>query len=90
MAGRPIVSTGFGIIGDIVMVSSAPLLDLVVSQLGIHLGAGILSAIINAIGALLLLLIIRLVRGGGGSMELGTKLGQTLVTPELLVERGDA
>jgi hypothetical protein len=34
-------------------------------QLGIHLGSGIIAAIINAtIGALILLLIIRLVRGG--------------------------
>jgi uncharacterized membrane protein YeaQ/YmgE (transglycosylase-associated protein family) len=36
-------------------------------QLGIHLGGGIVAAIINAtIGALILLLIIRLVRGGSG------------------------
>jgi hypothetical protein len=35
--------------------------------LGLHLGSGIVSAIINAtIGALLLLLVIKLVRGGGG------------------------
>jgi uncharacterized membrane protein YeaQ/YmgE (transglycosylase-associated protein family) len=34
-------------------------------QLGIHLGAGIVRAIINAtIGAILLLLVIRLLRGG--------------------------
>jgi uncharacterized membrane protein YeaQ/YmgE (transglycosylase-associated protein family) len=36
-------------------------------KLGIHLGAGIVEAIINAtVGAVILLLIIRLVRGGGG------------------------
>jgi uncharacterized membrane protein YeaQ/YmgE (transglycosylase-associated protein family) len=36
-------------------------------QLGIHLGTGIISAIINAtIGAVLLLLVVRLLRGGGG------------------------
>jgi uncharacterized membrane protein YeaQ/YmgE (transglycosylase-associated protein family) len=36
-------------------------------QLGIHLGTGLISAIVNAtIGAVLLLLIVRLVRGGGG------------------------
>jgi uncharacterized membrane protein YeaQ/YmgE (transglycosylase-associated protein family) len=35
-------------------------------QLGIHLGTGLISAILNAtIGALVLLLIVRLVRGGG-------------------------
>jgi uncharacterized membrane protein YeaQ/YmgE (transglycosylase-associated protein family) len=38
----------------------------VMPQLGIHLGVGIVAAIIDAtIGALLLLLIIRLVRGAG-------------------------
>lgn len=36
-------------------------------KLGIHLGSGIVEAIINAtVGAVILLLIIRLVRGGGG------------------------
>ena len=35
-------------------------------RLGIHLGAGLVAAIINAtIGAIVLLVIIRLVRGGG-------------------------
>jgi len=43
----------------------------------IHLGLGIVAAIINAtIGALILLLIIRLVRGGGG----GEGVGETLVS----------
>jgi uncharacterized membrane protein YeaQ/YmgE (transglycosylase-associated protein family) len=36
-------------------------------KLGIHLGVGIVSAIVNAtIGAIVLLLLIRLVRGGSG------------------------
>jgi uncharacterized membrane protein YeaQ/YmgE (transglycosylase-associated protein family) len=36
-------------------------------RIGIHLGTGIVSAIINAtIGAVLLLLLARLLRGGGG------------------------
>jgi len=69
LAGQIVQGTGFGIIGDIVIgVLGAFVGSWLFPQLGIHLGAGILSAIINAtIGALLLLLIIRLVRGGGGS-----------------------
>ena len=69
LAGQIVQGTGFGIIGDIVIgVLGAFIGSWLFPQLGIHLGAGILSAIINAtIGALLLLLIIRLVRGGGGS-----------------------
>jgi uncharacterized membrane protein YeaQ/YmgE (transglycosylase-associated protein family) len=36
-------------------------------RLGIHLGSGIISAIVNAtIGAVLLLCVVRLLRGGGG------------------------
>ena len=39
--------------------------DWLLPRLGIHLGTGIISAIINAtIGAVILLLLIRLVRGG--------------------------
>jgi uncharacterized membrane protein YeaQ/YmgE (transglycosylase-associated protein family) len=35
-------------------------------QLGIHVGSGIIGAIVNAtIGAILLLVVVRLVRGGG-------------------------
>ena len=69
LAGQIVQGTGFGIIGDIVIgVLGALIGSWLFPQLGIHLGAGIFSAIINAtIGALLLLLIIRLVRGGGGS-----------------------
>jgi uncharacterized membrane protein YeaQ/YmgE (transglycosylase-associated protein family) len=39
-------------------------------QLGIRLGTGLISAIVNAtIGAVLLLLVVRLVRGGGGGWQ---------------------
>jgi uncharacterized membrane protein YeaQ/YmgE (transglycosylase-associated protein family) len=35
-------------------------------RLGIHLGTGVIRAIVNAtIGAILLLLVLRLIRGGG-------------------------
>ncbi|MFL6760834.1 GlsB/YeaQ/YmgE family stress response membrane protein [Sphingomonas sp.] len=37
-------------------------------RLGIHLGTGVVSAIVNAtIGAILLLLVVRLLGGAGGS-----------------------
>jgi hypothetical protein len=40
--------------------------------MGIHLGTGVLSAIVNAtIGAILLLLIVRLFRGGGWGSNWG-------------------
>jgi len=68
LAGKIIRGTGFGVIGDILIgVVGAFIGDWLLPRLSIHLGTGIVSAIINAtIGAVLLLFIIRLVRGGGG------------------------
>ena len=68
LAGKIIRGTGFGIIGDIIIgIIGAFTGDWLLPRLSIHLGTGIISAIINAtIGAVLLLFIIRLVRGGGG------------------------
>jgi uncharacterized membrane protein YeaQ/YmgE (transglycosylase-associated protein family) len=59
---------GFGLIGDLVIgVIGAFIGDWLLPQLGVHLGVGTLSLIIDAtIGAVLLLLVLRLVRGGGG------------------------
>jgi uncharacterized membrane protein YeaQ/YmgE (transglycosylase-associated protein family) len=59
--------TGFGIIGVLLIgIIGAFIGDWLLPQLGLHLGSGIVSAIANAtIGAVLLLLVIRLVRGGG-------------------------
>ena len=59
---------GFGLIGDIIIgIIGAFIGDWLLPRLGIHLGVGLLAAIINAtIGAVVLLLIIRLVRGSGG------------------------
>jgi uncharacterized membrane protein YeaQ/YmgE (transglycosylase-associated protein family) len=66
LAGQIVQGTGFGVIGDLVVgIIGAFIGDWLMPQLGLHLGAGIVSAIINAtIGAVLLLFIIRLVRGG--------------------------
>src|SRR3954463_10982831 len=68
LAGQIVQGTGFGIIGDIIIgIIGAFFGSWLLPQLGIHLGAGLVGAIVNAtIGALILLLIIRLIRGGGG------------------------
>ena len=67
LAGQIVQGTGFGIVGDLLIgIAGAFIGSWLLPQLGIHLGAGIVSAIINAtIGAILLLVVVRLVRGGG-------------------------
>ncbi len=58
---------GFGLVGDLVIgIIGAFIGGWLLPELGIHLGSGILAAIANAtIGALVLLVIIRLVSGRG-------------------------
>ena len=67
LAGKIVRGTGFGIIGDILVgIAGAFIATLLFPRLGIHLGTGIVSEIIySAIGAIILLLIVRLVRTGG-------------------------
>jgi uncharacterized membrane protein YeaQ/YmgE (transglycosylase-associated protein family) len=67
LAGKIVRGTGFGIIGDILVgIAGALIASLLFPRLGIHLGTGIVSEIVySAIGAILLLLIVRLVRTGG-------------------------
>ncbi len=67
LAGQIVQGTGFGLIGDLVIgIIGAFVGSWLLPRLGIYLGSGIVAAIINAtIGALVLLLIISLVRGGG-------------------------
>jgi uncharacterized membrane protein YeaQ/YmgE (transglycosylase-associated protein family) len=67
LAGQFVQGTGFGLIGDLVVGLLGALIgSWLLPQLGIHLGTGLISAIVNAtIGAVLLLLVVRLVRGGG-------------------------
>jgi uncharacterized membrane protein YeaQ/YmgE (transglycosylase-associated protein family) len=67
LAGQIVRGTGFGLIGDLIVgILGAFIGSWLLPQLGIHLGTGLISAILNAtIGAVLLLLIVRLVRGGG-------------------------
>jgi uncharacterized membrane protein YeaQ/YmgE (transglycosylase-associated protein family) len=68
LAGQFVQGTGFGLIGDLVVGLLGALIgSWLLPELGIHLGTGLISAIVNAtIGAVLLLLVVRLVRGGGG------------------------
>lgn len=67
LAGKVVRGTGFGIIGDIIVgIAGAFVSSLLFPKLGIHLGTGLVSEIIySAIGAIILLLVVRLVRGGG-------------------------
>ena len=64
LAGKIVQGTGFGILGDIIVgIAGAFLASLLFPRFGIHIGTGIVSEIIySAIGAIVLLLIVRLVR----------------------------
>jgi|SRR5690349_21340951 uncharacterized membrane protein YeaQ/YmgE (transglycosylase-associated protein family) len=68
LAGQIMQGAGFGIVGDLLIgIAGALIGTWLLPQLGLRLGSGILPEIINAtVGALLLLVVIRLVRGGGG------------------------
>ena len=68
LAGKIVQGTGFGIIGDLIIgIIGAFIGGWLLPQLGIHLGDGIVSAIINAtIGAVLLLFVLKLLRGRSG------------------------
>src|SRR6059036_1255008 len=65
LAGHIVQGTGLGLINDMVIgVIGAFAGEWAMPRLGIHLHAGIVGAIINAtLGAIAILLIIRLVRG---------------------------
>jgi uncharacterized membrane protein YeaQ/YmgE (transglycosylase-associated protein family) len=67
LAGKIVRGTGFGIIGDILVgIGGALVATFLFPRLGIHLGFGLVSEIIySAIGAIILLLVVRLLRGGG-------------------------
>lgn len=67
LAGKIVRGAGFGLIGDIAIgIVGALIASWLLPRLGISLGHGIVRSIINStVGAVLLLLIVRLVRGGG-------------------------
>ena len=68
MAGKIVDGGGFGLIGDLIVgVAGAFIGDWLLPRLNIHLGVGIVALIINAtIGAIVLLVIIRVVAGRRG------------------------
>jgi uncharacterized membrane protein YeaQ/YmgE (transglycosylase-associated protein family) len=65
LAGKVVRGTGFGLIGDLIVgIAGALVASLLFPRLGIHLGTGLISEIIySAIGAVVLLLVVRLLRG---------------------------
>jgi uncharacterized membrane protein YeaQ/YmgE (transglycosylase-associated protein family) len=67
LAGQIVRGTGFGLLGDIVIgIVGAFIASLLFPRLGIQLGGGILAAIVAAtLGAVILLIIMRLVRRRG-------------------------
>jgi uncharacterized membrane protein YeaQ/YmgE (transglycosylase-associated protein family) len=78
LAGQIVQGTGFGMLGDLLIgIVGAFIGNWLLPQLGLHLGSGMIAAIINAtIGALLLLLVVRLVRGGGRRSSWGGNWGR--------------
>ena len=67
LAGHVMRGGGFGLIGDLIVgLIGAFIGDWLLPRLGIHLGVGIVALIVNAfVGAVVLLLILRLIGGGG-------------------------
>lgn len=65
LAGQVVRGGGFGLIGDIVIgVLGAFIGEWILPRLGVHLGVGTAAQIIDAtIGAIVLLLFLRLMRG---------------------------
>jgi uncharacterized membrane protein YeaQ/YmgE (transglycosylase-associated protein family) len=65
LAGQVMRGSGFGLIGDLIVgLLGAFIGDWLLPQLNIHLGVGIVALIIHAfIGAIVLLLILRLIGG---------------------------
>ena len=68
LAGQVVRGAGFGLIGDLVVgIIGAFIGDWLLPRLGVHLGVGMVALIVDAtIGAVALLLILRLFSGGGG------------------------
>ena len=67
LAGKVVRGTGFGLIGDLLVgIAGAFIAAWLFPRFGIHLGSGIVSEIIySALGAIILLLVVRLIRGVG-------------------------
>src|SRR5437762_7955820 len=78
LAGHIVRGTGFGVLGDLVVgIIGAFIGNWLLPRLGIQLGVGLIAAIFDAtIGAILLLLLVRLVRGAAlGKAAVGADVG---------------
>lgn len=66
LAGKVVRGAGFGIVGDILVgIAGALIASYLFPRFGIHLGVGLVSKIVySAIGAIILLFVVRLIRGG--------------------------
>ncbi len=78
LAGKIVRGTGFGILGDLLVgIVGAFIGNWLLPQLGLHLGTGVISAIVNAtLGAIMLLLVVRLLGGVGGRSRWGGRGGR--------------
>jgi uncharacterized membrane protein YeaQ/YmgE (transglycosylase-associated protein family) len=67
LAGKLVRGTGYGLIGDIIIgIIGAFIASWLFPKLGIALGTGWIREILNStIGAVILLIVLRLIRGGG-------------------------
>lgn len=67
LAGKVVRGTGFGLIGDLLVgIAGAFVASWLFPRLGLSLGSGLVSAVISsAIGAIILLVVVRLIRRGG-------------------------
>jgi uncharacterized membrane protein YeaQ/YmgE (transglycosylase-associated protein family) len=67
LAGKIVRGTGLGVIGDVLVgIAGALLANLLFPKLGIRLGTGLVTEIAHStIGAIILLVIVRLLRTGG-------------------------
>lgn len=65
LAGRLVQGAGFGLVGDLIVGVLGSLVGTwLFPRIGLHLGTGTVSAIVNAtLGAIVLLLAVRLVAG---------------------------
>ena len=67
LAGKIVRGTGYGLVADICLgIVGALIGSWLFPKLGIHIGSGFIAAIISAtLGAILLLVVLRLVNRGG-------------------------
>ena len=78
LAGNIVSGGGYGLIGDLIVgVIGAFIGDRLLPRLGIHLGTGMVALVINAtLGAIVLLIILRLITGWRRGFQEALVIGQ--------------